>query len=143
MKKRILSLLCVLGLLLTMLPTSAFAAGFVAPTLSIETAYNDADGTVEAKVIVGACSDLATIDFHLKFDATKLSVKEKTTNPFFGTGVNMVVSVNATDVGLSAGPDNVTVTGSETILTVVFNVISGQSGNANFSLTDMNFNDSS
>ena len=143
MKKRILSLLCVFCLMLTMLPTSAFAAGFVAPTLSIETAYNDADGTVEAKVIVGACSDLATIDFHLKFDATKLSVKEKTTNPFFGTGVNMVVSVNATDVGLSAGPDNVTVTGSETILTVVFNVISGQSGNANFSLTDMDFNDSS
>ena len=143
MKKRILSLLCVLGLLLTMLPTSAFAAGFVAPTLSIETAYNDADGTVEAKVIVGACSDLANIDFHLAFDATKLSVKEKTTNPFFGTGVNMVVSVNATDVGLSAGPDNVTVTGSETILTVVFNVIPGQSGNANFSLTDMDFNDSS
>ena len=144
MKKRILSLLCVFCLMLTMLPTSAFAAGYDAPTLSIEATYNNTDGTVEAKVIVGACTDLAGIDFHLKFNKEKLTVKEKTTNPKFGTGTNMVVGVIDDYVGLSASPDNVTTTSNETILTVVFNVIAGKSGNVEFSFdeTVTNFTDS-
>ena len=144
MRKRILSLLCVLCLLLTMLPTSAFAAVYDAPTLSIEATYNNTDGTVEAKVIVGACTDLAGIDFHLKFNKEKLTVKEKTANPKFGTGTNMVVAVNDDYVGLSASPDNVTTTSNETILTVVFNVIAGKSGNVEFSFdeTVTNFTDS-
>ena len=144
MKKRILSLLCVLCLLLTMLPTSAFAAGYDAPTLSIEATYNNTDGTVEAKVIIGACTDLAGIDFHLKFNKEKLTVKEKTANPKFGTGSLMVVAVNDDYVGLCASPDNVTTTSNETILTVVFNVIAGKSGNVEFSFdeTATNFTDS-
>ena len=131
MKKRILSLLCVFCLMLTMLPTNAFAAVYDAPTLSIEATYNNADGTVEAKVIVGACTDLAGIDFHLKFNKEKLTVKEKTTNPKFGTGANLVVAVNDDYVGLSANPDNVTTTSNETILTVVFNVIAGKAAMLN------------
>ena len=144
MKKRILSLLCVFCLMLTMLPTSAFAAEYAAPTLSIEATYNNTDGTVEAKVIVGACTDLAGIDFHLKFNKEKLTVKEKTANPKFGTGSLMVVSVNEDNVGLSASPDNVTTTSNETILTVIFNVIAGKSGNVEFSFdeTVTNFTDS-
>ena len=144
MKKRILSLLCVFCLMLTMLPTSAFAAGYDAPTLSIEATYNNTDGTVEAKVIVGACTDLAGIDFHLKFNKEKLTVKEKTTNPKFGTGTSMVVGVIDDYVGLSASPDNVTTTSNETILTVIFNVIAGKSGNVEFSFdeTVTNFTDS-
>ena len=144
MKKRILSLLCVFCLMLTMLPTSAFAAGYDAPTLSIEATYNNTDGTVEANVIVGACTDLAGIDFHLKFNKEKLTVKEKTANPKFGTGSLMVVSVNEDNVGLSASPDNVTTTSNETILTVIFNVIAGKSGNVEFSFdeTVTNFTDS-
>ena len=140
MKKRILSLLCVLCLLLTMLPTSAFAAGYDAPTLSIEASYDSASNKVTAKVILGACSDLGGLDFHMKYDLDKLAVESIVGNEEFGSEDYTTISDNTAttkDIGLSfVKTSGMTVTGTKLVFTATFSVKPGQTGDAQFSFDD-------
>ena len=140
MKKRILSLLCVLCLLLTMLPTSAFAAGYDAPTLSIEASYDSASNKVTAKVILGACSDLGGLDFHMKYDLDKLAVESIVGNEEFGSEDYTTISDNTAttkDIELSfVKTSGMTVTGTKLVFTATFSVKPGQTGDAQFSFDD-------
>ena len=140
MKKRILSLLCVLCLMLTMLPTSAFAAGYDAPTLSIEASYDSASSKVTAKVILGACSDLGVLDFHMKYDLDKLAVESIVGNEEFGSEDYTTISDNTAttkDIGLSfVKSSGMTVTGTKLVFTATFSVKPGQTGDAQFSFDD-------
>ena len=130
MKKRILSLLCVFCLMLTMLPTSAFAAGYDAPTLSIEASYDSASNKVTAKVILGACSDLGGLDFHMKYDLDKLAVESIVGNEEFGSEDYTTISDNTAttkDIGLSfVKTSGMTVTGTKLVFTATFSVKPGQ-----------------
>ena len=64
MKKGI-SLLLTILLLLTMLPTAAFAAWDGTPTISVESFYNESSNTVSAKVKLGAYTGLQAISSRL------------------------------------------------------------------------------
>ena len=140
MKKRILSLLCVLCLMLTMLPTSAFAAGYDAPTLSIEASYDSASSKVTAKVILGACSDLGALDFHMKYDLDKLAVESIVGNEEFGSEDYTTISDNTAttkDIGLTfVKSSGMTVTGTKLVFTATFSVKPGQTGDAQFAFDD-------
>lgn len=140
MKKRILSLLCVFCLMLTMLPTSAFAAGYDAPTLSIEASYDIASSKVTAKVILGACSDLGVLDFHMKYDLDKLAVESIVGNEEFGSEDYTTISDNTAttkDIGLSfVKTSGMTVTGTKLVFTATFSVKPGQTGDAQFAFDD-------
>ena len=140
MKKRILSLLCVFCLMLTMLPTSAFAAGYDAPTLSIEASYDSASNKVTAKVILGACSDLGGLDFHMKYDLDKLAVESIVGNEEFGSEDYTTISDNTAttkDIGLSfIKSSGMTVTGTKLVFTATFSVKPGQTGDAQFAFDD-------
>ena len=140
MKKRILSLLCVFCLMLTMLPTSAFAAGYDAPTLSIEASYDSASNKVTARVILGACSDLGGLDFHMKYDLDKLAVESIVGNEEFGSEDYTTISDNTAttkDIGLSfIKSSGMTVTGTKLVFTATFSVKPGQTGDAQFSFDD-------
>ena len=140
MKKRILSLLCVFCLMLTMLPTSAFAAGYDAPTLSIEASYDSASNKVTAKVILGACSDLGGLDFHMKYDLDKLAVESIVGNEEFGSEDYTTISDNTAttkDIGLSfVKSSGMTVTGTKLVFTATFSVKPGQTGDAQFAFDD-------
>lgn len=140
MKKRILSLLCVFCLMLTMLPISAFAAGYDAPTLSIEASYDSASNKVTAKVILGACSDLGGLDFHMKYDLDKLAVESIVGNEEFGSEDYTTISDNTAttkDIGLSfIKSSGMTVTGTKLVFTATFSVKPGQTGDAQFAFDD-------
>lgn len=140
MKKRILSLLCVFCLMLTMLPTSAFAAGYDAPTLSIEASYDIASNKVTAKVILGACSDLGGLDFHMKYDLDKLAVESIVGNEEFGSEDYTTISDNTAttkDIGLTfVKSSGMTVTGTKLVFTATFSVKPGQTGDAQFAFDD-------
>ena len=140
MKKRILSLLCVLCLMLTMLPTSAFAAGYDAPTLSIEASYDSASSKVTAKVILGACSDLGALGFHMKYDLDKLAVESIVGNEEFGSEDYTTISDNTAttkDIGLTfVKSSGMTVTGTKLVFTATFSVKPGQTGDAQFAFDD-------
>ena len=140
MKKRILSLLCVFCLMLTMLPTSAFAAGYDAPTLSIEASYDSASSKVTAKVILGACSDLGALDFHMKYDLDKLAVESIVGNEEFGSEDYTTISDNTAttkDIGLTfVKSSGMTVTGTKLVFTATFSVKPGQTGDAQFAFDD-------
>ena len=140
MKKRILSLLCVLCLMLTMLPTSAFAAGYDAPTLSIEASYDSASSKVTAKVILGACSDLGALDFHMKYDLDKLAVESIVGNEEFGSEDYTTISDNTAttkDIGLTfVKSSGMTVTGTKLVFTATFSVKPGQTGDAQFAFDE-------
>ena len=71
MKKRILSLLCALCLMFTMLPTTAFAAWAV-PTLKVE-AVRDGD-QIKTTVKIGPHTDMGAINFTLNYDSSKLTL---------------------------------------------------------------------
>ena len=140
MKKRILSLLCVFCLMLTMLPISAFAAGYDAPTLSIEASYDSASNKVTAKVILGACSDLGGLDFHMKYDLDKLTVESIVGNEEFGSEDYTTISDNTAttkDIGLTfVKSSGMTVTGTKLVFTATFSVKPGQTGDAQFAFDD-------
>ena len=140
MKKRILSLLCVFCLMLTMLPTSAFAAEYDAPTLSIEASYDSASNKVTAKVILGACSDLGGLDFHMKYDLDKLAVESIVGNEEFGSEDYTTISDNTAttkDIGLTfVKSSGMTVTGTKLVFTATFSVKPGQTGDAQFAFDD-------
>ena len=126
--------------MLTMLPTSAFAAGYDAPTLSIEASYDSASSKVTAKVILGACSDLGALDFHMKYDLDKLAVESIVGNEEFGSEDYTTISDNTAttkDIGLTfVKSSGMTVTGTKLVFTATFSVKPGQTGDAQFAFDD-------
>ncbi len=144
MKKRILSLFCVFCLILTMLPTSAFAAGYDAPTLSIEAAYLTETNQVKMSVKIGAYTDLGALDFHVRYDKEKLKVNGTPTKGGLLTA-NSTVSDNNSWTPATIGVAWVDENGSTTtvateILTVIFDVLEGKSGFAEFSFDADRYN---
>lgn len=144
MKKRILSLLCVLCLLLTMLPTSAFAAGYDAPTLSIDASYLAETNQVKMSVKIGAYTDLGALDFHVKYDKEKLKVNGTPTKGGLLTANSTVSdnnSWNPATIGVVWADENGSTTTTTTeILTVIFDVIEGKAGAVDFSFDEAKYN---
>ena len=144
MKKRILSLLCVLCLLLTMLPTSAFAAGYDAPKLSIDASYLAETNQVKMSVKIGAYTDLGALDFHVKYDKEKLKVNGTPTKGGLLTANSTVSdnnSWNPATIGVGWNDENGSTTTTTTeILTVIFDVIEGKTGAVDFSFDEAKYN---
>ena len=144
MKKRILSLLCVLCLMLTMLPTSAFAAGYDAPTLSIDASYLAETNQVKMSVKIGAYTDLGALDFHVKYDKEKLKVNGTPTKGGLLTANSTVSdnnSWNPATIGVGWCDENGSTTTTTTeILTVIFDVIEGKTGAVDFSFVTEKYN---
>ena len=144
MKKRILSLLCVLCLLLTMLPTSAFAAGYDAPTLSIDASYLAETNQVKMSIKIGAYTDLGALDFHVKYDKEKLKVNGTPTKGGLLTANSTVSdnnSWNPATIGVGWCDENGSTTTTTTeILTVIFDVIEGKTGAVDFSFDEAKYN---
>ena len=144
MKKRILSLLCVLCLMLTMLPTSAFAAGYDAPTLSIDASYLAETNQVKMSVKIGAYTDLGALDFHVKYDKEKLKVNGTPTKGGLLTANSTVSdnnSWNPATIGVSWVDENGSTTTTTTeILTVIFDVIEGKTGAVDFTFVTEKYN---
>lgn len=144
MKKRILSLLCVLCLMLTMLPTSAFAAGYDAPTLSIDASYLAETNQVKMSVKIGAYTDLGALDFHVKYDKEKLKVNGTPTKGGLLTANSTVSdnnSWNPATIGVVWADENGSTTTTTTeILTVIFDVIEGKTGAVDFSFDEAKYN---
>ena len=72
MKKKLISLLLTVVMLLMLLPTTAFA--FDSPTLNMKTTYDAKSQIVTLKVTVGAVSDLGALSYRVLYDNTKLEV---------------------------------------------------------------------
>ena len=144
MKKRILSLLCVFCLMLTMLPTSAFAAGYDAPTLSIDASYLAETNQVKMSVKIGAHTDLGALDFHVKYDKEKLKVNGTPTKGGLLTANSTVSdnnSWNPATIGVCWADENGSTTTTTTeILTVIFDVIEGKTGAVDFSFVTEKYN---
>ena len=144
MKKRILSLLCVFCLMLTMLPTSAFAAGYDAPTLSIDASYLAETNQVKMSVKIGAHTDLGALDFHVKYDKEKLKVNGTPTKGGLLTANSTVSdnnSWNPATIGVCWADENGSTTTTTTeILTVIFDVIEGKTGAVDFSFDEAKYN---
>ena len=144
MKKRILSLLCVFCLMLTMLPTSAFAAGYDAPTLSIDASYLAETNQVKMSVKIGAYTDLGALDFHVKYDKEKLKVNGTPAKGGLLTANSTVSdnnSWNPATIGVSWVDENGSTTTTTTeILTVIFDVIEGKTGAVDFSFDEAKYN---
>ena len=144
MKKRILSLLCVFCLMLTMLPTSAFAAGYDAPTLSIDASYLAETNQVKMSVRIGAYTDLGALDFHVKYDKEKLKVNGTPTKGGLLTANSTVSdnnSRNPATIGVVWADENGSTTTTTTeILTVIFDVIEGKTGAVDFSFDEARYN---
>ena len=144
MKKRILSLLCVFCLMLTMLPTSAFAAGYGAPTLSIDASYLAETNQVKMSVKIGAYTDLGALDFHVKYDKEKLKVNGTPTKGGLLTANSTVSdnnSWNPATIGVGWCDENGSTTATTTeILTVIFDVIEGKTGAVDFSFDEAKYN---
>ncbi len=144
MKKRILSLLCVFCLMLTMLPTSAFAAGYDAPTLSIDASYLAETNQVKMGVKIGAYTDLGALDFHVKYDKEKLKVNGTPTKGGLLTANSTVSdnnSWNPATIGVVWADENGSTTTTTTeILTVIFDVIEGKTGAVDFSFDEARYN---
>ncbi len=144
MKKRVLSLLCVLCLLLTMLPTTAFAAGYDAPTLSIDASCLAETNQVKMSVKIGAYTDLGALDFHVKYDKEKLKVNGTPTKGGLLTANSTVSdnnSWNPATIGVAWADENGSTTTTTTeILTVIFDVLEGKTGAVDFSFVTEKYN---
>lgn len=145
MKKKIISLVCVLCLVLTLLPVMAFAGTYSSPTLSVAASYDKATNQVTATVTLGAYTDLGGLDFHLKYDNTKLTVSGTPIKGGLLTS-NATVSANSDNIGASwSAPDDNGATSAVAteIVKVAFDVKAGQVGAAVFTFdsTVTNFSD--
>jgi len=134
MKKRIISLVCTLCLLLMLFPTTAFAGTYAAPIMSVAASFDAATNQVTATVTLGAYTDLGGLDFHLKYDTTKLTVNGTPTGEGILADVdNTTITPNADNIGVSyVKASGVSSTTTAEVLKVVFNVNAGQVGAAVF-----------
>lgn len=143
MKKRIISLIMVLVMMLTFIPTTVFAAEAYAPPLKINAEYADGKVTVTVKAdAYGGCMG-AQVDF--SFPTDKLSVTEENiicSGVLEGATKN--VKTTPTGKAISAAWDDSSPRQSdaeEPLLTVTFSVIDGQTGDCNFEIIKYTFTD--
>ena len=140
MKKRILSLFCVLCLMLTMLPTTAFAAWAV-PTLTVE-AVRDGD-QIKATVKIGPHTDMGAINFTLNYDSSKLTLSGSPAGQNFLSGA-IIGAVTPGKITPTWHDINATSSATEIpILTATFDVVAGQSGSAVFTIDSILITDKS
>lgn len=140
MKKRILSLFCVLCLMLTMLPTTAFAAWAV-PTLTVE-AVRDGD-QIKATVKIGPHTDMGAINFTLNYDSSKLTLSGSPAGQNFLSGA-IIGAVTPGKITPTWHDINATSSATEIpILTATFDVVAGQSGSAVFTIDSISITDKS
>lgn len=145
--KRILSLILAQLLVISMVPLFSFSvfAAWTAPSLGLSTMINSSSNTVIATVTIGSYNELGTLDFNLVYDASKVSYTSHTAYNLLNASSAMINNVTSPGY-VSAGwsTDDLTAGNSgsaATILVVTFNVVSGQSGSAEFSLTDCSYSD--
>ena len=140
MKKRILSLLCALCLMFTMLPTTAFAAWAV-PTLKVE-AVRDGD-QIKTTVKIGPHTDMGAINFTLNYDSSKLTLSGSPAGQNFLSGA-IIGSVTPGKITPTWHDINATSSATEIpILTATFDIVAGQSGPAVFTIDSISITDKS
>ena len=143
MKKRIISLIMVLVMMLTFIPTTVFAAEAYAPPLKINAEYADGKVTVTVKADAYSGCMGAQVDF--SFPTDKLSVTEENiicSGVLEGAKKN--VKTTPTGKAISAAWDDSSPRQSdaeEPLLTVTFSVIDGQTGDCNFEIIKYTFTD--
>ena len=143
MKKRIISLIMVLVMMLTFIPTTVFAAEAYAPPLKINAEYADGKVTVTVKADAYSGCMGAQVDF--SFPTDKLSVTEENiicSGVLEGATKN--VKTTPTGKAISAAWDDSSPRQSdaeEALLTVTFSVIDGQTGDCNFEIIKYTFTD--
>ena len=143
MKKRIISLIMVLVMMLTFIPTTVFAAEAYAPPLKINAEYADGKVTVTVKADAYSGCMGAQVDF--SFPTDKLSVTEENiicSGVLEGATKN--VKTTPTGKAISAAWDGSSPRQSdaeEPLLTVTFSVIDGQTGDCNFEIIKYTFTD--
>ena len=143
MKKRIISLIMVLVMMLTFIPTTVFAAEAYAPPLKINAEYADGKVTVTVKADAYSGCMGAQVDF--SFPTDKLSVTEENiicSGVLEGATKN--VKTTPTGKAISAAWDDSSPRQSdaeEPLLTVTFSVIDGQTGDCNFEIIKYTFTD--
>ena len=143
MKKRIISLIMVLVMMLTFIPTTVFAAEAYAPPLKINAEYADGKVTVTVKADAYSGCMGAQVDF--SFPTDKLSVTEENiicSGVLEGATKN--VKTTPTGKAISAAWDDSLPRQSdaeEPLLTVTFSVIDGQTGDCNFEIIKYTFTD--
>ena len=143
MKKRIISLIMVLVMMLTFIPTTVFAAEAYAPPLKINAEY--ADGKVTVTVKADAYSGCMGAQVAFSFPTDKLSVTEENiicSGVLEGATKN--VKTTPTGKAISAAWDDSSPRQSdaeEPLLTVTFSVIDGQTGDCNFEIIKYTFTD--
>ena len=143
MKKRIISLIMVLMMMLTFIPTTVFAAEAYAPPLKINAEY--ADGKVTVTVKADAYSGCMGAQVAFSFPTDKLSVTEENiicSGVLEGATKN--VKTTPTGKAISAAWDDSSPRQSdaeEPLLTVTFSVIDGQTGDCNFEIIKYTFTD--
>lgn len=143
MKKRIISLIMVLVMMLTFIPTTVFAAEAYAPPLKINAEYADGKVTVTVKADAYSGCMGAQVDF--SFPTGKLSVTEENiicSGVLEGATKN--VKTTPTGKAISAAWDDSSPRQSdaeEPLLTVTFSVIDGQTGDCNFEIIKYTFTD--
>lgn len=143
MKKRIISLIMVLVMMLTFIPTTVFAAEAYAPPLKISAKYADGKVTVTVKADAYSSCMGAQVDFNFpddKLSATKedivcSGVLEGATKNVKSTTTGKVIS--AAWAGSSPRQSEA----EEPLLTVTFSVIDGQTGDCNFEIIKYTFTD--
>lgn len=143
MKKRILSVIMVLMMVMTFIPTTAFAAENYAPPLKISAEYTD--GKVIVTVKAGPYSGCMGAQVDFSFPEDKLSVTEgditcsgvlydATKNVNSVTGGKVISAAWAASSARQSDAE-------ETIMTVTFSVIEGQTGECSFSIVKYVFID--
>lgn len=141
MKKKLISLLLTVVMLLMLLPTTAFA--FDSPTLNMKTTYDAKSQIVTLKVTVGAVSDLGALSYRVLYDNTKLEV---VSGSLVGKNFANTAVLNAIDnyVGFAwYSISGTTVKSATEVMEVKFSAKSGAEGLCEFKFDSdsIDFND--
>ena len=143
MKKRIISILLVLAMVLLMIPTTVFAANNYAPALSVSAERTGS--TIIATVKAAPYSGCMTANVKLKFPSDKLTAEEKDIE-CSGVLLGATKNVESTASGMTISAvwaDSVARESEteETILKVTFSVREGVTGAIPFEITHYSFSD--
>ena len=143
MNKRILAAIISLIMLLTIFPMTVLAANEYAPKLKIEASYENNKVTVTVKTNAYSQCTGAQIDISYPNDKVTVATSDITCTGVLNSASLNLKSVSGNKV-ISAAWDDTTArscSSEETILTAVFTVIEGQSGECSFSISYYCFTD--
>ena len=139
MKERVLSLICVLCLVFTLLPTTVFAL-WTTPTLDVDASYDEATNQVKATVTIGA-HEVGAVQFTLNYDSTKLAINGTPNGQGFFSSAIIGTLTAGKITGAWADINGATSSEAVQILSVTFDVISGKSGDVLFSIDNISLTD--